>query len=31
MQRRAATALHLALCVVGAALYFVFILPRTDR
>jgi len=28
MQRRAATALHLALCVVGAALYFVFILPR---
>ena len=28
MQRRAATALHLVLCVVGAALYFVFILPR---
>jgi hypothetical protein len=28
MQRRTATALHLALCVVGAALYFVFILPR---
>jgi len=28
MQRRAATALHLALCVVGAALYLVFILPR---
>ena len=28
MQRRAATALHLALCVAGAALYFVFILPR---
>jgi hypothetical protein len=28
MQRRAATALHLALCIVGGALYFVFILPR---
>lgn len=28
MQRRAATALHLALCVVGGALYFIFILPR---